>query len=83
MLTRGRYKDTDVFPIRCPSCGHKFQEQVGRMKSGRELWCPACGAGIRYEKTEFLRALGQLRRGLYNFEGGFFAASDEPSKLKH
>jgi uncharacterized C2H2 Zn-finger protein len=83
MLPSGPYKDSDLFPIGCPSCGHKFREQIGRLKTGGELWCPSCGATIRYEKAEFLRALGQLRRGLYDFKGAFLTAADDPSKFKH
>jgi tRNA(Ile2) C34 agmatinyltransferase TiaS len=64
-------KDTDLFPIRCPNCGHDFKE-IGRLKSGLDLRCPACNATIRYELSKVLRAMGQLRRGLYDFSGGIF-----------
>lgn len=83
MLPTGPYDDSEPFPVGCPSCGHKFQEKIGRLKAGGELWCPSCGTGVRYEKAEFLRALGQLRRGIYDFKGSFFAPANEPSKLKH
>jgi hypothetical protein len=63
-------KDTDLFPIRCPNCGHDFKEEIGRLKSGLDLRCPACNTTIRYEASKVLRAMGQLRRGLYDFSGG-------------
>ncbi len=77
------YKDTDLFPIRCPRCFHDFKKQVGGLKAGREIWCPSCGATLGYKIKEFLRVLGQLRRGLYDFKGSFLIPADEPSKLKH
>jgi hypothetical protein len=71
MVESGGYKDTDLFPLRCPSCLHKFRYKVGRMKAGGEIWCPVCGATLCFQVEEFLRALGQLRRGLYDFKARF------------
>jgi hypothetical protein len=78
------YKDTDLFPLVCRKCGNKFKEQVGRLKAGADLWCPDLGCGVRlkYEVKEFLRVLGQARRGLYDFRGDFLSPDARPN-LKH
>ena len=79
----GIYKDTDLFPFRCPCCDHHFKKQVGWIKTGRKFLCPACGVALGYQVKEILRVIGQLRRGLYDFKGHFLATTDQPSKLKH
>ncbi len=78
------YEDHELFPLRCSQCGHKFKQQVGRLKAGTDLWCPGPGCGVRlkYEAAEFLRALGQARRGLYDFRGDFLIPDARP-QLKH
>jgi DNA-directed RNA polymerase subunit RPC12/RpoP len=76
------YEDDKLFPILCPGCSHKFKQQVGRMKTGGELLCPQCGIKLRYEVKEFLRVLGEARRGLYDFSGDFLIVDAAP-KLKH
>jgi hypothetical protein len=77
--------DTDAFPLRCPNpnCQHRFKEQVGHLKAGKELWCPECRAALHYEVRDFLQALGRSRRGLYDPKANFLTASNVPSKLKH
>ena len=81
--TRVYKKDTDLFPLACPQCGHKFREQVGRLRAGADLWCPGlgCGVHLKYEATVFLQALGRARRGLY--VRGDFLSPDARPKLKH
>jgi len=76
--------DERFFKLRCPHCRHDFQEKIGRMKTGGELRCPGpgCGVTLRYEVSQFLRAMGQERRGLYDFSGDFLTP-DAPPKLRH
>ena len=59
--------DESPWPLKCPHCLHEFQEKVGRLKAHSEIRCPDCQTMLRYEPKEFLRALGQARRGLYDF----------------
>jgi len=71
-------KDDDLFPLRCPRCLHTFKEKVGWIKERSEIRCPGqwCGITLRYEKTQFLRALGQMRRGVYDFSGSFLTPDE-------
>ena len=33
----------------CPSCGHKFQETIGRLQNDPTLRCPSCNQAIQIE----------------------------------
>jgi hypothetical protein len=77
--------DTDAFPLRCPNpnCQHRFKEQVGHLKAGKKIWCPECHAALDYEVRDFLQALGQSRRGVYDSKANFLTTSNVPSRLRH
>ena len=43
--------DGSTIDIKCPKCGHKFPETIGRLKRDPLLTCPSCRASIRIEGT--------------------------------
>jgi DNA-directed RNA polymerase subunit RPC12/RpoP len=63
--------DEIKIPLKCPECGHEFQEALARLKNDPVIACPSCGKGFRVksggtaqdaaEKVDELdRALGKL-----------------------
>ena len=65
---RGRLRvmfdqNTDLFPIKCAnaSCKHEFFQQIGSIKAGDEVRCPACKTVQLYSADEFVRKLEQVK----------------------
>jgi hypothetical protein len=53
------YEDTYPWPIKCHVCLHEFTQEVGRMKSGKELRCPECGVRHTYAVEQFESQLAE------------------------
>jgi len=54
--------DDDTFLIRCPFCHYEFYENIGRLRTGSELQCPACKKILLYDVKDFLSVLEQARQ---------------------
>lgn len=40
-------KDQLKIPIKCPKCGHQFEQAMARLKPGKQdVTCPGCGCVI-------------------------------------
>lgn len=55
--------------IKCPKCGHKIKQRLGRLKNDPTLTCPACqqpvkidAAGLRRGLSGAEAALAQLQK---------------------
>ncbi len=57
------YEDTDLWPIKCPSCLNEFTQQIGRIKTSGQTRCPECALTIRHPTEQFIMALAQARDG--------------------
>ena len=53
------YEDTYPWPIKCHVCLHEFTQEVGRMRSGKELRCPECGLRLTYAVEQFESQLAE------------------------
>lgn len=62
------FLDDSEIDLSCPSCGHKFQETLGRLKNNPNIVCPGCGGSISidFEGREGLdeidAAVGRLKK---------------------
>jgi DNA-directed RNA polymerase subunit RPC12/RpoP len=56
------YEDTYPWPIKCHICLHEFTQEAGRMRSGKELRCPACGVRLTYAVEQFEHELAETTR---------------------
>lgn len=54
------------FPLKCPKCGHQFEESVARLKQQTELPCPVCGHefehGDQVSAGDTLNSVDQISR---------------------
>ena len=59
------YKDKDLWPVKCPECHEEFVAEVGRMKAGEKLKCPAkyCAVNFWYPTKQFLLTLAEADAG--------------------
>jgi len=50
---------TDRFrpTLKCPNCGHQFQESLTRLKNDPVLVCPACGDSFKVESGGSARGM--------------------------
>jgi DNA-directed RNA polymerase subunit N (RpoN/RPB10) len=60
------YEDEDIWPIRCPHCGHGLTTKIRHLKSGVVTKCVGCSNELGHSTGEFHRALSQARRGKLN-----------------
>ena len=60
------YGDEDSWPVKCPSCGHRFTETIGRIKSRLVSSCPSCLLDFVHSRKQFLFALSEAREGRHN-----------------
>jgi hypothetical protein len=60
------YEDKDVWPIRCPHCGHGFTAKIGHLKRGVVTTCVGCSNDIGHSTEEFYLALSEARNGKFN-----------------
>jgi hypothetical protein len=60
------YEDKDVWPIRCPHCGHGFTAKIGHLKRGVVTTCVGCSNDIGHSTEEFHLALSEARNGKLN-----------------
>jgi hypothetical protein len=60
------YEDEDVWPIRCPLCGHGFTAKIGHLKFGYMTKCAACSHDLGHSTEEFHVALSEARKGKHN-----------------
>jgi putative FmdB family regulatory protein len=40
-------KDEFTVPLKCPECGHEFEETLARLKDDPTIQCPACGKDFK------------------------------------
>jgi hypothetical protein len=59
------YQDKDLWPVKCPECHEEFVAEVGRMKAGEQLRCPAkyCALSFWYPTRQFLLTLAEAEAG--------------------
>ena len=62
----GMYENDDLWPFKCPWCGHGFTERIGRVKSRLVSSCPECSLGFAHDEQEFLFELSEAREGRHN-----------------
>jgi hypothetical protein len=60
------YGDEDVWPIRCPRCGHGFTAKIRHLKSGVVTKCVGCSNELGHSREEFHLALSEARNGKLN-----------------
>ena len=60
------YEDEDVWPIRCPHCGHGFTAKIRHLKSGVVSKCVGCSDELGDSTGEFHLALSEARKGKLN-----------------
>jgi hypothetical protein len=60
------YEDEDVWPIRCPHCGHGFTAEIRHLKSGVVSVCVDCSNDLGHSTGEFRLALSEARKGKLN-----------------
>jgi hypothetical protein len=60
------YEDEDVWPIRCPHCGHGFTAKIRHLKSGVVTKCVGCSNDLGHSTEEFYLALSEARKGKLN-----------------
>jgi hypothetical protein len=60
------YEDEDVWPIRCPHCGHGFTAKIRHLKSGVVTKCVGCSNELGHSREEFHLALSEARKGKLN-----------------
>jgi hypothetical protein len=60
------YADEDVWPIRCPHCGHGFTAKIKHLKSGAVSECVGCSNDLGHSTEEFYLALSEARKGKLN-----------------
>ena len=60
------YEDEDVWPVRCPCCGHGVTAKIGHLKFGFMARCVACSHDLGHSTEEFLVALSEARKGKHN-----------------
>ena len=53
--------EKEAIEITCPKCGHKSEENVGRLKTDGYT-CPNCG--YNRDPSEFARAIKQVEDGV-------------------
>lgn len=56
--------DTRVIKFQCPSCGHDFEQSIGRQKSGEYMRCPDCGIGINIDTGRLTDAADEMHAAL-------------------
>jgi DNA-directed RNA polymerase subunit RPC12/RpoP len=56
------YEDEDVWPIRCPHCGHGFTAKIRHLKSGVVGKCVSCSNDLGHSTEEFYLALSEARK---------------------
>jgi hypothetical protein len=60
------YEDEDVWPVRCPHCGHGFTAKIRHLKSGVVTQCVGCSHDLGHSTEEFHMALSEARKGKLN-----------------
>jgi hypothetical protein len=60
------YEDEDVWPIRCPHCGHGFTAKIRHLKTGVVGKCVSCSNDLGHSTEEFYLALSEARNGKLN-----------------
>ena len=60
------YEDEDVWPVRCPLCGHGFTAKIRHLKSGVVSKCVSCSSDLGHSTEEFYLALSEARNGKLN-----------------
>jgi len=58
--------EKETVEVTCPTCGHKSQENVGRLKND-DYTCPECG--ITLDANQLARALMKAECGVENLKG--------------
>ncbi len=46
--------------LKCPKCGHIFQEKIREIKPGRIKTCPHCGVTIEYKGDDLSKVQTEL-----------------------
>lgn len=60
------YGDEDIWPIKCPLCGHGFTAKIRHLRSGLVNKCVSCSNDLGHSTEEFRRALSEARQGRLN-----------------
>ena len=60
------YEDEDIWPIRCPLCGHGFTAKIRHLKLGVVTRCVSCSRELGHSTEEFYQALSEARQGKLN-----------------
>ena len=56
--------DDQKFPFKCPGCGHRLQERIGRLKRNPEITCLGCGQRIAIDANDLRRGLERVEKEL-------------------
>ena len=60
------FEDNEPWPIKCVSCAKEFEQPVRWLKGNNAVRCPLCKATNQYSNEEFLVALAEAKRGLFD-----------------
>jgi transcription elongation factor Elf1 len=56
--------DSHRVDFKCPGCGHKLSETIGRVKRNPTIHCAGCGKDIAVNGDELRRAIDGVQRRL-------------------
>lgn len=56
--------DSHRIDLKCPGCGHKLSETIGRLKRNPTLTCSGCGQEIAVKADELKRGIDSVQRSL-------------------
>ena len=60
------FEDNEPWPIKCVSCAKEFEQPVRWLKGNNAVRCPLCKDTNQYSNEEFLVALAEAKRGLFD-----------------
>ena len=60
------FEDNEPWPIKCVSCAKEFEQPVRWLKGNNAVRCPLCKVTNKYSNEEFLVALAEAKRGLFD-----------------
>lgn len=68
------FLDDQSIELTCPSCGHKFTEKIGRLKTNPKITCASCNTVIDIKANQFTtqiakaeKSFAELQRTLSRF----------------
>jgi len=63
-------KDTDLFPITCLSCNHRFERVISSMLETDEALCPRCQRRHGFDQQTFGEVINDIYAALNRCQEG-------------